>query len=273
MRRVGARAEEALRSLRPREAVAERARLRRPAAVLVVHGRGAFAGTRHRRAVRSRARRRVPGHQPAAGVDPAGAEAGRPGRDGRRRRRAIDLFVSCGDGPQHPRFSAAVRGTRPGGDAGAQLPLDAADPGRVQCRDRPRARALHQEPVDRTRVVRDAAVGRRARRSRSGAVRGRARARAARAGDDVEVAGRALPQLEPQRAAGARARPARHPVREVRRTQVPRSVAREGPAVGAALGRQPAQSAGRIPRGAARPRHRGGHRHAAPRRDGRDAAT
>ena len=67
VRRVGSRAEEALRSLRPREAGAERARLRRPAAVLVVHGRGACAGAGHRRALRSRSRRRVSGHQPAAG--------------------------------------------------------------------------------------------------------------------------------------------------------------------------------------------------------------
>ena len=179
VRRVGDRAEEAVRSLRPREAGAERARLRRSAAVLVVHGRGAVAGAGHRRALRPRSRRRVSGHQPVAGLDPAGVEAGREGRDGRRRRRPIDLFVSRGDGPQHSRLSAAVHATRPGGDAGAQLPLDAADPRRVQCRDRPRAGALHQEPLDRPRFVRHAAARRRARRSRSGEVRGRARARAA----------------------------------------------------------------------------------------------
>ena len=62
-----------------------------------------------RRALRPRARRRVPGHQSAAGVDPAGAEAGRPRRHRRRRRCAVDLFVPRGDGAQHPRFSAAVR--------------------------------------------------------------------------------------------------------------------------------------------------------------------
>ena len=163
VRRVGNRAQEAVRSLRPREAGAERARLRRSASVLVVHGRRACAGAGHRRALRPRSRRRVSGHQPVAGLDPAGLEAGREGRHGRRRRRPIDLFVSRGDGPQHPRLSAAVHAAREGGHAGPQLPLDAGDPRRLQCRDRPRAGALHQEPLDRPPFIRHAAARRRAR--------------------------------------------------------------------------------------------------------------
>ena len=50
--------------------------------------------------VRSRAGRRVSGHEPAPGLDPAQAQAGRRRPDGRRRRRAIDLFV-----PWLPRFA------------------------------------------------------------------------------------------------------------------------------------------------------------------------
>ena len=134
-----------------REAGAERPRLRRPAAVLGAHGRRALAGAGRRRALRPRARRRVSGHQPAAGVDPAGDEAGRQGPHGRRRRRAIDLFVSRRDGPQHPRLPAAVRAARPRGDARPQLPLHASDPRCLQRRDRPRAGALHQESLDRPR--------------------------------------------------------------------------------------------------------------------------
>ncbi len=61
---------------------------------------------------------------------------------------------------------------------------------------------------------------------------------------------------EPQRATGARACPARHSVREVRRTQVPGSVPHQGRAVGAAVGRQSAQPNGGFPRRAAPSRRR-----------------
>ena len=46
-----------------------------------------------RRALRPCAGRRIPGHQPAAGGDPARAEARRPRRHGGRRRRAVDLLA------------------------------------------------------------------------------------------------------------------------------------------------------------------------------------
>ena len=64
---------------------------------------------RHRRALRSCARRRVPGHEPAAVLDPAGAEAGRARPHRGRRRRAVDLFVPRRDGAQHPRLPRAVQ--------------------------------------------------------------------------------------------------------------------------------------------------------------------
>ncbi len=47
----------------------------------------------HRRALRPRAGRRVPGHQRRAGRDPAAAEARRRRTHRGRRRRAVDLFV------------------------------------------------------------------------------------------------------------------------------------------------------------------------------------
>ena len=60
----------------------------------------------------------------------------RQGPDGRRRRRAIDLFVSRRDRAQHPRFSRSLHAARRDRDARAELPLDPADPRRRQCRHR-----------------------------------------------------------------------------------------------------------------------------------------
>ena len=68
---------------------------------------------RRRRPVRSRAGRRVPGHQPAPGLDPAQAQAGRARTDRGRRRRAIDLLVPRRHGAQHSRISRPVRASRP----------------------------------------------------------------------------------------------------------------------------------------------------------------
>ena len=83
----------------------QRARLRRSAALLGAHDAGAGDRAADRGALRSRAGRRISGHQPAAGFDPAGAEAERARADRRRRRRAVDLFVSRRDRAQHPRLS------------------------------------------------------------------------------------------------------------------------------------------------------------------------
>jgi DNA helicase-2/ATP-dependent DNA helicase PcrA len=67
------------------------------------------------------------------------------GRDGGGRRRAVDLLVPRRHGAQHPRLSRAVHAAGPRGHAGAQLPLDAADPRRVEPRDRAGRRAARQD--------------------------------------------------------------------------------------------------------------------------------
>jgi superfamily I DNA/RNA helicase len=67
----------------------------------------------HLGALRPHPRRRVPGHQPPPGVDPAGAQAGGQGADGGRRRRPVDLFVPGRRGAQHPRLSGAFPGAGP----------------------------------------------------------------------------------------------------------------------------------------------------------------
>ena len=71
------------------------------------------ARRRSRRPLRPCAGRRVPGHQPPAGLDPAGAEARRARPDRGRRRRAVDLFVPRRDRAQHPRFPARSSARRP----------------------------------------------------------------------------------------------------------------------------------------------------------------
>ena len=142
----------AVRRLCRGQAAAERARLRRPAALLGADGERSRPCRRYRRPLRPCAGRRIPGHQPAAILDPAGAEAGRPRADGGRRRCPVDLFVSRRDRAQHPRFPRPVQPAGRHHHARPQLPLDAADPRRRQWRDRSRARALHQEPLDRPRL-------------------------------------------------------------------------------------------------------------------------
>ena len=80
-----------------------------------------------RRPLRPRARRRVPGHEPAAGAHPPRHVPPHTQHHGRRRRRAEHLLVPRRELPQHPRLPAAV----PGHDdrhARAELPLDAAHP-------------------------------------------------------------------------------------------------------------------------------------------------
>ena len=198
---------------------------------------------RDRRALRPRARRRVPGHQPAAGVDPARAEARRARAS---RSSATTRSRSIRSAPRRCATSSTSRrsSTPPArvvtlerNYRSTQPILDASNAVIDLAR-----RALHQEPVDRARLVR---------RSRASSPC-RDEAEQARC-----VAERVLEQREqgmalksqavlfrasqPQRAARDRARAARHPVREVRRAQVPRSGAREGRAGGAALGRESAQ--------------------------------
>ena len=63
--------------------------------------------------LRPRAGRRVPGHQRAAGRDPARAQARRRRADRGRRRRPGDLCLPRRDGAQHPGLPAAVSTRRP----------------------------------------------------------------------------------------------------------------------------------------------------------------
>jgi DNA helicase-2/ATP-dependent DNA helicase PcrA len=103
---------------------------------------------RYRRALRPRHGRRISGHQPAAILDPAGAEAGWPRPDRGRRRRPIDLFVPRRDRAQHPRLSRGLLAARGHHHARPNY-RSTSHPGRRQRRDRSRQRALHQEPLDR----------------------------------------------------------------------------------------------------------------------------
>ena len=119
----------AVRGLHGAQAGAGRHRSRRPAAVLARAGarrgdRAAAGGV-----VRPRADRRVPGRQRPAGRPGAGAGLVRLLRDRGRRRLPGDLRLPLRVGRPHPRLPGALRG-HARGDAGAQLPLDAAGPGR-----------------------------------------------------------------------------------------------------------------------------------------------
>jgi DNA helicase-2/ATP-dependent DNA helicase PcrA len=86
-----------------------------------------------------------------------------------------------------------------------------------------------------------------------GRLRRGAGARAPRGGHRAQAAGGADAHRAPFRRARGRAGPPQHPVREVRRAQVPRGRPREGRAVRAALGREPARRDGGVPGAAALP--------------------
>ena len=75
-------------------------------------------------------------------------------------------------------------------------------------------------------------------------------------GGSLEAACDSVPQLPSQRCAGSRTRQEEHPLREIRRTEIPGSGARQGHDVGAALGRQSAQRGGGISRAEAASRLR-----------------
>ena len=182
VRELGGGTEAAVRRLCGGKAAPERARLRRPAALLGAHaGRAGFRG-RDRRALRSCAGRRVSGHEPAAGDDPARAEARRTRPDRGRRRRAVDLFVPRRDGAQHPGFPRPFRPAGAHRHARAELSLDPADPRGLQRRDRACGRALHEESLVGARSFGAPVAHRGARRGRPGALRGGARAGEPRGG-------------------------------------------------------------------------------------------
>ena len=94
----------------------------------------ASSGGRDRRAVRPRARGRVPGHERAAGADPARAAARGRGAHGGGGRRAVDLLVPRGERGEHPGFRRPVPADRRR-PAGGELPLHAAGARCGQCID------------------------------------------------------------------------------------------------------------------------------------------
>ena len=131
-----------------------------------------------------------------------------------------------------------------------------ADPRRRQRRDRSRARALHQEPLDRPDVGRQTPARHRARRGRPGALHRRTRAGEPRGRHAPEAAGGAVPHLQPQRPAGNRADPPQHSLRQVRRPQIPRCRPCQGHAGAVALRRESARPRRRLPADASDPGRR-----------------
>ena len=105
-----------------------------------------------------------------------------------------------------------------------------------------------------------AGAGRRRRGRRPGALRRAARAGEPRSRRHVEVAGGAVPRLAPFGGARTGADAAQHPVRQVRRAEVPRFGAYQGRAGAAALRHQPARPRRRLPRRAIAAGHRPGER-------------
>ena len=99
-----------------------------------------------RRDVRAHPRRRVPGHERAAGRHPRGdAPCGRAAQPDRgRRRRAGDLRVPGGDRAEHPRVPRALP-RRDDDQARTELPFDAADPGGVERGDRAQPAASRED--------------------------------------------------------------------------------------------------------------------------------
>ena len=160
------------------QAAAERARLRRPAALLGADdGEPAIAdeiGGRFDHVL-------VDEYQDtnrAAVLDPAGAEAGRPRPDRGRRRRAVDLFVPRRDGAQHPRLSRASSRRRP---TSSRSTATTARPQPILAAANARHRAAPRSASPRTSgpsapSARQAAARHRARRGRPGALHRRARA-------------------------------------------------------------------------------------------------
>ena len=127
----------------------QRAGLRRPAAARRRAVRGVARDARDVPvALAIPARRRVPGHEPAAvPVDPgAGGGPPQPVRGGGRR--PVDLRLAGRERPEHPRLRARLpRGD--GRQARAELPLHAADPRRGPRRRVAQRAADRQEALDR----------------------------------------------------------------------------------------------------------------------------
>ena len=141
----------------------ERDRLRRLAAVGAEARLQRDAGRRgDRAALRSRAGRRVPGHQQRAVPAGAPAVAAHEQHHRRRRRGPVDLPLARRRHPQHPRLRDRPPG-RAGREAGAQLPVHRQHPGRRQRDHREEHRA----------AARSACSPRRGRATRSSCSRAR----------------------------------------------------------------------------------------------------
>ena len=139
----------------------------------------------------------------------------------------------------------------------AQLPLDAGDPRRLQCGDRPGRGALRQGAVVGARLRRQS------RRWWSPPTRPTRRAMWSSGCSPTAKAGMALKQqavlfraAHHSRPARNRADPAQHPLRQIWRAQVPRCRACQGRAGAAALRREPARPRVGLPRAAASAGHR-----------------
>ena len=164
-----------LRALREADAGGQRDGLRRPPGPHRQRAGALRGGARALAAhLPPRARRRVPGHQPRP--VPAAAAALRRARqpDGRRRRGPVDLRLPPRRHPQHPRLRAGLPRGR-GGQARAELPLDADDPLGRQRGRRAQPRAAAEAALDRDRRRRAGPALRARRRARGGALGGRRR--------------------------------------------------------------------------------------------------
>ena len=248
---LGRRAAQALRGLRREEAAAECARLRRSAALLAARDGGARRRQARERALRPRAGGRVPGHECAPGRHPAEPAARRRGTYGGGRRRPVHLLLPRRHGAEHPRLPRLLRPAGQRRHPRAQLPFDPAHPRRLQRRDRAGEPALLEASLLAPAFAAEARPRHRRGRERPGRVRGGAHPRAPRGGGRPQAAGGADPHLPPQRSSRAGAGPPQHPLREVRRPQVPRGRPREGSARRAALGREPPRRHGGLPRASA----------------------
>ena len=109
VRRMGSGIAKAVRRLCRSEAEAERARLRRSAALLGADD-GASRRLRRMSATASiSADRRISGYEQLQASILLALQTERARADGRRRRRPVDLFFSCSDGAQHSRFPATLQ--------------------------------------------------------------------------------------------------------------------------------------------------------------------
>ncbi len=159
-----------------------------------------------------------------------GAEARRPRADRGRRRRAVDLRLPrgarCATSSTSPAFRAAGRAssTLEQNYRSTEPILAAANAVIAEARER-FAKGLLDRPAAGARGRRSSPCATRPARSTSSAARSSTPARPARALKEQAVLFRAAHHSRPAR---GRADPAQHPLREVRRAEVPRRRPRQG---------------------------------------------